>query len=65
MNGRALYTALESKLPDLPVLFVSGYSHDVLAETGLPPGAKLLMKPFQPSEIRAKIREILDLSGLQ
>ncbi len=40
-------------------------SHDVLAETGLPPGAKLLMKPFQPSEIRAKIREILDLSGLQ
>ena len=38
MNGRALYDVLEAKRPGLPVLFVSGYSHDVLAETGLPDG---------------------------
>ena len=38
MNGRALYDVLEAKRPGLPLLFVSGYSHDVLAETGLPDG---------------------------
>jgi len=40
-------------------LFVFGYSHDVLAETGLPDGAQLLMKPFRPREVTDKIREIL------
>lgn len=59
MNGRELYERLETKRPGLPALFVSGYSHDVLATTGLPSGAQLLMKPFRTGDITAKIREVL------
>jgi signal transduction histidine kinase/ActR/RegA family two-component response regulator len=59
MNGRELYDELESIRPDLPVIFVSGYSHDVLSKTGLPPRAHLLMKPFRRHEIIAKIHEVL------
>ena len=59
MNGRELYDALEARTPGLPVLFVSGHGRDVLGETGLPPGAQLLMKPFLSSEITTKIRQVL------
>ena len=34
MNGRELYDHLEAHRPGLPVLFVSGYSHDVLSKSG-------------------------------
>ena len=59
MNGRELYDHLEAHRPGLPVLFVSGYSHDVLSKSGLPPRAHLIMKPFRRRELMAKIREVL------
>ena len=46
--------------PDLPVLFVSGYSSgedlDLIAELGRSSG---LQKPFAPSDLRAEVEEIL------
>jgi signal transduction histidine kinase len=62
MNGRELYDEVEKIQAGLPVIFVSGYSHDVLSKTGLPPRAHLVMKPFRRHELLSKIHDVLGTS---
>jgi two-component system, cell cycle sensor histidine kinase and response regulator CckA len=64
MNGREVSERLKELYPNLRVLFISGYTADVIASHGvLEPGVALLPKPFSPNELAAKIREVLaDLS---
>lgn len=60
MNGRELASRIRAILPDVPILFVSGYSHDVIgqpADAGI--GVNLLQKPFTPLELDRKVRESL------
>jgi len=59
-TGRDVAKAAQRIVPGLPVLFISGYSGNVLMENGrLPPGVELLGKPFRRSELAARIRTLL------
>jgi signal transduction histidine kinase/CheY-like chemotaxis protein len=61
MSGIELARRLGNERPDLKVLFMSGHlDHPSLREGSLPPGSLLLPKPFQPKELGAAVREILD-----
>ena len=61
MTGRDVAEAMQEQLPRLRVLFISGYSGDVLMENGrLPAGVDLLCKPFRRSELAVRVREKLD-----
>jgi CheY-like chemotaxis protein len=61
MNGADLARRLAGLRPGLRVLFMSGYTDDVIAREGvLEPGTALLEKPFAPSALTQKVREVLD-----
>jgi PAS domain S-box-containing protein len=60
MMGREMARRLQSDRPSLRVLYTSGYSSDVIANQGvLDPGVAYLAKPFAPSELALKVREVL------
>ena len=61
MNGGEAYDAMRSTAPNVPILFCSGYSKDVMAsQGGVEEGMNFLPKPFTPKELLMKIREVLD-----
>jgi CheY-like chemotaxis protein len=61
MNGRDLHRRLSETRPGLKVVFMSGYSWDVVARHGvLDPGTHFLAKPFAVDELARKVREALD-----
>ena len=61
MNGRDLAVNLLSVFPNLKILFMSGYTANVIAHQGvLDEGVHFLQKPFSRRELAAKIREALD-----
>jgi signal transduction histidine kinase len=60
MNGRTLVEHLMSLEPKLRVLYMSGYTDDVIAQHGvLEPETPFLQKPFTPRMLAEKMREIL------
>jgi two-component system, cell cycle sensor histidine kinase and response regulator CckA len=61
MNGRDLADKLLSLLPHLKLLFMSGYTADVIAHHGvLDPGVKFVQKPFSMKDLANRIREALE-----
>jgi DNA-binding NtrC family response regulator len=51
---------LQADRPQLPVLFVSGYSHVVCEELGTPgPARRFLEKPFSLSQLEAALEALL------
>jgi CheY-like chemotaxis protein len=61
MNGRDLARTLISMYPHLRLLFMSGYSANVVAHHGvLDADVNFLQKPFSTKELAAKVREALD-----
>ncbi len=61
MNGRELYITLQQNRPDMRVLFMSGYTDNVVAHHGLlDDHAPFIPKPFTPYSLTAKVREVLD-----
>ena len=60
MDGPELARRLADVRPGIPVLLISGYSHDaIVREGGFPPGTAFLGKPFTPSELATRVEEIL------
>jgi two-component system, cell cycle sensor histidine kinase and response regulator CckA len=60
-NGVALATRLRELGFTMPVLFLSGYSEDiVLRESDLPSNSAFLAKPFTPAALSQKVRDVLD-----
>ncbi|HTX34579.1 MAG TPA: PAS domain S-box protein [Bryobacteraceae bacterium] len=60
MNGRELAERMLRLRPAMKILYISGYSADVLAPEGvLAPETAYLAKPFSPAELSRKIREVL------
>jgi CheY-like chemotaxis protein len=60
LNGRDLASRLEEILPGLKVLFMSGYTSDVIVSRGvLDKDVVLLQKPFTKNEFATKIKEVL------
>jgi two-component system cell cycle sensor histidine kinase/response regulator CckA len=63
MNGRVLAERLTKSRPEVRVLFVSGYTENVIGHHGeLDPGTNFLEKPFTHAELSAKVRAVLDKS---
>jgi CheY-like chemotaxis protein len=59
MNGRELSEHLRSQRPDLAVLFMSGYSENVVLSRGVvKPGMDLLTKPFTTRELERALRKV-------
>jgi CheY-like chemotaxis protein len=61
MNGRVLAERLLEAQPTLKVLYVSGYTDNVFVDQGeLDRGAAFLQKPYTPSSLARKVRDVLD-----
>lgn len=61
MNGRDLAERLRAERPHLKVLFMSGYTSDVIGNKGvLEDGIHFIQKPFSLDRIASKLREVLD-----
>lgn len=60
MNGHELATRLMAVLPDLKLLYISGYTADVLTPYGvLNEGVSLVQKPFTLASLTNKVRQVL------
>jgi PAS domain S-box-containing protein len=61
MSGRTLAERLRARQPDLKVLYMSGYTDDVIGNHGvLDSQMAYLQKPFTPDALAHKVREVLD-----
>ena len=61
MDGRQLAQRLGVVKPGVKVLFMSGYTADVIAQRGvLDEGVQFLSKPFTRDDLARKVREMLD-----
>jgi PAS domain S-box-containing protein len=61
MNGRDLADQLHTVHPDIKILFMSGYTADVIAHRGvLDEGVNFIQKPFSMRDLGIKVREVLD-----
>jgi signal transduction histidine kinase len=61
INGAALYEKAVQINPGLKVLYMSGYTDDVILQSGaVEEGAPFIQKPFALLDMVNKIREILD-----
>jgi two-component system, cell cycle sensor histidine kinase and response regulator CckA len=61
MNGREVAENLVQDRPGMKVVYMSGYTDNVIAHQGvLGPGVILLNKPLSPSFLSSRIREVLD-----
>ena len=60
MLGTDLASELKRVRPELRVLYMSGYANPAIAGGApLPPGAKLLQKPFMESDLIEKLNELM------
>ncbi len=61
MRGYEVEAELRKIDPDLCILFISGYSRDVLdREHSHAPTKPFLAKPFTPEMLARKVRDLLD-----
>ncbi len=61
INGKQVYDSLLQLNPYLRVLYMSGYSEDIITvENVLKPGVNFIQKPFNLKDLGRKIRDILD-----
>jgi PAS domain S-box-containing protein len=61
MSGRELVQKLTANYPHLRVLYMSGYTDDIITSGGiLEPGLAFLQKPFTPATLAQKVRDVLD-----
>jgi two-component system cell cycle sensor histidine kinase/response regulator CckA len=61
MNGRELSERLRQIRPGLKVVYMSGYTDEVLIKTGaIGPGMRFLQKPLRPETLAATVRAALD-----
>lgn len=62
LSGKAVADQLKAIRPDIKILFISGYSDDALLrhDAAEPSSFNFLQKPFSPSLLAFKIRDVLD-----
>jgi PAS domain S-box-containing protein len=61
MNGRELAQRILEIRPNVKVLYMSGYTENVIGRNGtLDAGIRLLQKPFTLRDLKNKVREVLD-----
>lgn len=66
MSGRELAERLRTLRPELPVLYMSGYTDDALLRHGVARGAEhILLKPFSTRALLRSVRAALDQAAGQ
>ena len=61
MNGRELAPNIAKLLPEIRVLYMSGYTENAIGHDGtLDAGVNLLQKPFSLPALKDRVREVLD-----
>jgi PAS domain S-box-containing protein len=61
INGRELAAHVTQKLPEIRVIYMSGYSENAVGHDGmLDAGINLLQKPFSLPALKERVREVLD-----
>jgi len=61
MSGKELADRVRALYPHTKILFTSAYTENAIVHQGmLNPGITLLQKPFTPSALAHKVREVLD-----
>lgn len=61
VSGRVLAERIRLIRPDLPVLYMSGYTDDAIVRHGLlSDGLQFLQKPFTSEVLTRKVRDVLD-----
>lgn len=61
MSGKVMAEKLKAERPELKILFTSGYTDDAITRHGvLETGVEFLPKPYTPSTLASKVREMLD-----
>jgi len=61
MNGAELALRLQSLYPGMQILFMSGYTADVIAHRGvLDEGVNFIQKPFSVKDLAVKVKKVLD-----
>ena len=64
MNGRDLAGRIRAMRPGLRVLYMSGYTANVIVTRGLvDQGDAFVQKPFSTDELAARVRALLDAAG--
>ena len=62
-GGKAVYEEMLKVSPDVKVLFMSGYTPDIVARKGVSEqNINFIQKPILPDMLLRKVREILDLN---
>jgi len=60
INGRELYERLTARFPDMAVVYVSGYTDNVILRKGvIEPGITLVRKPFSEEDLGAAIQSVM------
>jgi PAS domain S-box-containing protein len=64
MNGRELAQRISEIRPNVKILYMSGYTENVVGHDGtLDAGVRLLQKPFNLRDLKTKVREVLDATS--
>jgi PAS domain S-box-containing protein len=64
MNGRNLASQITTLYPDIKLLFMSGYTAEIIAHQGvLDEGVAFIQKPFSMADLAGKVREVLDMAS--
>ena len=65
MSGKELADRVRALSPHTRILFTSGYTENTIVQQGgLNQGVAFLQKPFTPSVLARKVREVLDAPGV-
>ncbi|MBP8626937.1 MAG: response regulator, partial [Syntrophorhabdales bacterium] len=63
-NGKEVYDNIRKIDPEMPVLFTSGYTFDIIEQKGIDKNkADIIRKPIVYDVLLRKVRELLDKKG--
>ena len=64
VSGKELADRVTAQYPRMAVLFMSGYTDEVVLKQGVEEGTThFIAKPFTPKSLVAKVREVLDTAA--